>query len=300
MEDQIYPSNVNDWDWDTIELLSKNDIQEHNYLEYKKHLTYPSEDDIEKSEKEWRKEIERELTAFANGSGGILVFGMSDDVEPTPFEPPEHEVRQPINQYIHNTTPIAEIEVSDPLLPPSKNTNRMAIAVRVFQASRKPVKTSDSAYFVRVNDQKHPMSREQLESMFVEADRRQQAVRHLELEISRFRNSFEKEVPEVPNKGKIPPLESIDETSLREVFRQNTHLFSDEEVQDIAVEVMGILDEISAVKRVFREGCRNIGRVQYDNYGELNRATQIILFDLGQQLKSKFETLADNTQMQIR
>lgn len=79
---------------------------------------------------------------------------MSDDIEVCPFEPPEHEVSKTVNQYIQNTTPVVSVQVSDSVQLPSKGTNRIVVAIRVFEAARKPVKTSDSAYYVRVNDQK--------------------------------------------------------------------------------------------------------------------------------------------------
>ncbi|AHZ24657.1 ATP-binding protein (plasmid) [Haloferax mediterranei ATCC 33500] len=299
MEDQLYPSDVKDWTWDTIEFLADNDVPESTYLEYKKHLSYPTGENSDKSKQKWRRNLEREFTAFANGCGGILVFGMADSIDPAPFEPPEHEVRRTVNQYIKDTTPVVEIYVSDPLIPPSENTDRIALAVRVFEASRKPVKASDSSYFVRVNDQKQPMSREQLESMFVEADRRQQAVRQLEFEISRFVNSFEENIEEVPNRDHIPPLEAVDEQSLRGALRQNTHLFSDENIQEDIIEVMGILDEISSAKREFDEGCRNMGRVEHDSYSELNKVTQVKIFDLSCRLDSKLRDVKKKTQLEF-
>lgn len=299
MEDQPFPADVNEWSWETIQRLENNKTLESTYLEYKQHISYPDDSGIEPSEREWRHNIEREFTAFANSTGGIIVFGMDNDIQPIGIEPPDHEISHTVFQFIKDTTPSLNIETSDPIQVPSEDTDRILVAVRIFEAERKPVKTSDSSYYVRIADHKDPMTREQLQSMFVEEDRRQQAVRQLELEISRFINSFDKEVDEVPTSGKLPPLEAVDEQSLREAFRRNTHLFSDESVQDIVVEVLGILDEISSTKRTFDEGCRNISRVSYDGYGELNHATQGKLYDLCRDLNSRFRDLEENTQLQI-
>lgn len=299
MEEQPFPTDVNEWSWETIQRLKDNDVLESAYLEYKRHISYPDDAGIEPSEREWRHDIEREFVAFANSAGGIIVFGMGDSAQPRGVEPPDHEISLTVFQFIKDTTPALNIQTSDPIEIPSEDTDRILVAVRIFKAERKPVKTSDSSYYVRVADHKDPMTREQLQSMFVEEDRRQQAVRQLELEISRFINSFDKEVDEVPTSGELPPLEAVDEQSLREAFRRNTHLFSNEDVQDIAVEVMGVLDEISSTKRTFDEGCRNISRVSYDGYGELNRVTQVKLHDLCRDLNSRFRDLEENTQLQI-
>jgi DNA-dependent RNA polymerase auxiliary subunit epsilon len=299
MEEQPFPTDVDEWSWETIQRLRDNEISESAYLEYKQHIAYPEDADIKPSETEWRHDIEREFVAFANSAGGIIVFGMDDDTQPKGVEPPVHDVSLTVQQFVKDTTPTLEIQTSVPIEIPSEETDRILVAVRIFKADRKPVKTSESSYYVRIADHKDPMTREQLQSMFVEADRRQQAVRQLELEISRFINSVEEDVDEVSTPGELPPLETLDEESLREAFRRNTHLFSDEDVQDIAIEVMRTLDEISATKRTFEEGCRNIGRVPSDDYGELNCKTQIKLYDLCRELNSSFRDLEEHTQLQI-
>jgi len=204
MDNQPFPSDVSEWTWDTLESLTESEQTENLYLEYKRHLRYP-EKDTEKSKTEWKRNVEREFTAFANASGGIIVFGMTDDGEPAPFEPPAHEISRTVSQLIQNTTPLVETDVSSPLRVPSDGTDRIALAVQVHEATRKPVATSDSAYYARINDQKRPMNREQIESLFVEADRRQQALRQLEMEIDRFHAIIDVEEPQFSVHGDSQP-----------------------------------------------------------------------------------------------
>ena len=233
MDNQPFPSEVSEWSWTTIESLSESGQSENLYLEYKRHLRYPKED-TEKSETEWKRNVEREFTAFANASGGIIVFGMADNGEPAPFGPPEHEISRTVSQLIQNTTPLVETDISGPLRVPSDGTDRIALAVRVYEATRKPIGTSDSAYYARINDQKQPMNREQIESLFIEADRRQQAVRQLEMEIDRFYEIVRKEDSRFNVIGDSPPdYHLLNIESLKEALRENTHLYSDEEVSDI-------------------------------------------------------------------
>lgn len=132
----------------------------------------------------------------------------------------------------------------------------------------------------------------------MEADRRQQAVRQLEMEISRFWNSFEASIESLPLLESVPPLEAVDDESLREAFMRNTHLFSEGDIQDITVEVMKLLDEIRADKRFFREGCENMGRVWCESYRDLNKVTQENLKEHSQNLLKESNRLEERTQLQ--
>lgn len=246
MENQPFPSDVSEWTWDTIQSLADSGQSENLYLEYKRHLQYP-EENTEKSETEWKRNLEREFTAFTNASGGIIVFGMNDDCEAAPFEPPEHEISRTVSQLIQNTTPLVETDVSGLLRAPSEETDRITLAVRVYEATRKPVATSDSAYYARINDQKQPMNREQIESLFVEADRRQQALRQLEMEIDQFYEVFHKEKNRFNIVGDAPPAyHLLNIESLKGVLRENTHLYSDKKVSEsisrVFTELRGIED----------------------------------------------------------
>ncbi|WP_410766420.1 ATP-binding protein [Haloferax sp. DFSO60] len=248
MESQPFPSEVSDWTWDTLQSLSDSGQSENLYLEYKQHLRY-ADTNQEKSKSEWKKNIEREFTAFANASGGIIVFGMDDDGKPAPFDPPEHEISRTVSQLIQNTTPLVKTDVSPPLRVPSENVDMVVLAVRVYEATRKPVATSDSAYYARINDQKQPMSREQIESLFVEADRRQQAVRQLEMEIGRFHDVYESSFRGRSITESVPEFHIINVESLREVLRENTHLYADENLQGIILGIFSKLRDIDSRER---------------------------------------------------
>lgn len=298
MESTLFPESVDDWSWDTVQYLVDNEVTENRYLEYKEHLTYPEDRDPDPSKAEWRADMEKEFTAFANDSGGIILFGMKDIVEVHPFEPPQHEIQRTVVQFIKDATPVPEIEISNPLQPPSDETDRMLLAVRVHTAIRKPVATADASYYVRINDEKQPMGREQLESIFIEADRRQQAIRQLEVEIARLQAAYDELLSPLPIGGGIPPIQAIDEVAIRDAIRLNTHLFADEETEGVVVGILEELDRVAMSKQLFREGCRNMGRVPHNGYGELNRETQDALKSQGKRLLELFRRLEDVTQIQ--
>ncbi|WP_254279646.1 AlbA family DNA-binding domain-containing protein [Haloarcula marina] len=113
MENQPFPSDVSEWTWDTLESLAESGQSENRYLEYKRQLEYP-ETDTNKSKREWKRDVEREFTAFANASGGIVVFGMNDDGRPEPFDPPKHEISRTVYQLVQDTNPVVKTDVSAP------------------------------------------------------------------------------------------------------------------------------------------------------------------------------------------
>ncbi|WP_226021905.1 ATP-binding protein [Halomicrobium salinisoli] len=279
MENQPFPSEVSDWRWDTLQSLSDSGQSENLYLEYKEHLLY-ADTNQEKSKKEWKRNIEREFTAFANASGGIIVFGMDDDGRPAPFAPSEHEISRTVSQLVQNTTPLVETDVSSPLHVPSENVNRIALAVRIYEATRKPVATSDSAYYARINDQKQPMNREQIESLFIEADRRQQAVRQLEMEIGRFNEIYESEFRNFRATESTPGFQHINIESLKEVLRKNNHLYADESLRGIVLGIFEKLRDIDSQERYYGRVLNGVTDTFYhDDIDSFNREQQRTLRD---------------------
>jgi hypothetical protein len=292
MSEKIPPKDTEGWSWRRAEYLSENKIQESNHLEYKRHLIYPGPDNAgDKSKEEWGREIEREFTAFANSSGGVILFGMSDDIEIKTIERPETEVEIAVNRHVNNTTPVLDPDIS--VLEEPSNPDRILVVAEVPEAKRKPVKTSDSAYYVRLDGEKHPMSRQQLQSMFVDADRRQQAVRQLEIEVSRFQSNYDQYIVNMPFRGEPPSLETVDEKSLKQAVLRNTHLYTnqDEDIKRILSEIPQILDRIAAVKGRYETGSENLGRVYFDRWADLNEHTQKRLKELSERLDSRFSEL---------
>ena len=272
MENQSFPSGVTEWTWETVCSLSDVAHPENLYLEYKQYLEFPDNDAT--SESEWRQNIEREFTAFANASGGIIVFGMRDDAEPRPFEPPEHDVSQAVKQFVHNTTPVVKTEVAT-IPSPSEDTDRIIVAARVYEAARKPVATSDSAYYVRINDQKQPMNRQQVESLFVEADRRQQAVRQLEMELDSFIETYEETFRDYPLIDQPPDYHLIDSEGLKEVFRESTHLYTDERVSGIIQGILAKLREIDSHERHYGRMLNGVVFNPYEDREQMNKKTRM-------------------------
>lgn len=295
MESQSFPSEVTEWAWETVSFLSDAAHPENLYLEYKQYLEFPDSGDI--SESEWRQNVEREFTAFANASGGIIVFGMRDDAESRPFEPPEHDVSQTVKQFVHNTTPVVKTEVAT-IPTPSEDTDRIIVAARVYEAARKPVATSDSAYYVRINDQKQPMNRQQVESLFVEADRRQQAVRQLEMELDSFVETYEETFRDYSLIDQPPDYHLIDGEGLKEVFRENTHLYTDERVSGIIQGMLAKLREIDSHERHYGRMLNGVVFNPYEDREQMNKKTRMQFRDHVDRLHELIQQLLEATDIQ--
>lgn len=240
--DLPFPEDVNNWGWETILEFAEQD--ESQYLEFKQTI-HPPEGPKE-SDKIWQKKLEREIVAFANASGGYLVFGVNDEGKPAPFKPPDHELKQSVTRLIQNTRPPVDLDISPPITPPSNDTNRIILAIRIYEATRKPVLTSDSAIYWRINDRKEPMSLDQIEKLIVERDRRQQAIRQLEMEIERFNDLLQEEGSKklTDRSDKPPNYHLINTESLKQVLQENTHLYSDERNRELINKAFRRLREI--------------------------------------------------------
>jgi hypothetical protein len=248
------PEDIDDWGWETI--LDLSTVGEGQHLEYKAELHQFV--DTEGFDSEWKKKLEREIAAFANASGGIIVFGVNDDGEPSPIKRPEHELKQSVTRLIQNTRPVVDVDIADPIEVPGDSTDRVILPVRVIETTRKPVLTSDSAIYWRINDRKEPMSLDQLEKLIVERDRRQQAVRQLEMEIDRFHDLLQQEGDRrLTERADEPPdFHLIDTASLKSALQRNTHLYSTEDTREAMIKVFRHLREVEDEEAFYREVVR--------------------------------------------
>jgi len=291
-----FTTEVTNWDWETVQSLSSQD--ENQYLEYKETLHSP--DDSEPVRNEWQRKLEKEITAFANANGGIIVFGVDDTGEPSAFEPPDHEINQSITRLIQNTRPLVDIDIPSPIEVPSNETDRIVLPIRIHEGKRKPVLTGDAAVYRRINDRKEPMSREQMEVLFVDHDRRQQAIRQLEMEINRFDDIYDKHDDQFSVRSEYPPsYHLLNITSLKEVLRENTHLYSDEEIQESVNKVFRALREVEDQEVYFGRAMKGYapkyGSSDEQFYKEQRKTLNRLLDRVQQELK----LLSEESDLQV-
>jgi len=292
-----FNTDINTWTWDTV--LSLSDYDENQYLEYKETVHPP--DNNESSESEWRRKLEREITAFTNANGGILVFGIDDEGNPSPFERPDHELNQSVTRLIQNTRPLVDVDISGPIEPPTDETERVVLVVRVNEAKRKPVLTSDAAVYQRINDRKEPMGREQMEALFVEHDRRQQAVRQLEMEIDRFYDIYEGQERRFAIHSEGPPnYHLLNIESLQEVLRENTHLYTDEELKEAISSVFQALREVEDDEVYFGRAMGGYVPKHEDSNERFYKKQRRSLNRKLDRVERELKSLADEADLQVK
>lgn len=245
MSKKPYPLSAAEWDWEVIHELQVLDYEEDAQLEYKGRLKY--ETGLPVGEREWKRDIEREFTAFANTHGGILLFGMSDSRNPSGFEKTENDPAQIVGQYVQNTTPLVDLDTSGFVEHPHRKEKGF-LAVEVKEANTKPVATGDAAYYIRTAHGKSPMPREHIQSLFVERDRRQQAVLKLLVEMDRAKSACDSHV-DVSTASGPPPFGALDTEALRDALLNCTHLYTQSNVQDEIRYVLKFLRDIDELDR---------------------------------------------------
>ena len=298
MDEKFYPSDPKEWDYGSIEKLMERKYEEDTYTEFKAHLHYPEKSS--KSRTEWRHNLEREFTAFANAYGGFIIFGLNegdDGLEPWGVEAAS-DIENHISHLLQDTVPTVRTETSNPIDAPGDN--RIILIVKVLKAQRKPVKTSDSAYYVRLNSEKHPMTQEQLQAMFVERDRRQQNVRQLELEIARFLEAYREHFKTGNYHEATPQFYAVDVDTLREVVRANSHLYADENLRGKIVAIMTILDDIVGEQSYYEECRANLDRSPYQSLDQLNKQRSKDFDGKVNRLKELFEQLVEHSDLNPR
>jgi hypothetical protein len=290
-----FPEDVKKWTWETVMSLPN---QESQYLEYKQSLHLQNNSAAEQNE--WYRELEQEFAAFANASGGILVFGVNDDGEPRPFEPPEHELKQSVTRIYQNTRPHIDVEIPTPINTPG-DEERYVLPVRIREATRKPVMTSESAIYARTNDRKDPMNLEQIEALFVEHDRRQQAIRQLEMEIDQFYNTFHGQDRRFSARTPSPPnYHLVNIQSLKEVLRENTHLYSDEEIQETISKVFTALRNVEDDEVYFGRTMGGYLPMHEDEEEQYYRKKRDDLNDKLDRLERELTKLAEQADLDVK
>jgi hypothetical protein len=148
-------------EWDEADILSliKNKVQESLTLDYKK------SDALRKTDGK-KAELSKDVSAFANSAGGVILYGMEEDKHyPTKadggFDPNDiskewiEQVEQVVNSTIHPK--IDGLRINQIALQ-QRGAGRVLYAVSIPAAtSRAPHQAADKRYYKRYNFQAAPM-----------------------------------------------------------------------------------------------------------------------------------------------
>ena len=142
-----------------IENLVDQRLAEGTNLDYKIELGNPDKA---------KKELAKDVSAFANSGGGYLILGISNDFKITGIESTVNNrpVIEWINQILSsNIVPI--VKYPDPQVVKIPKSEKVIVVIHVPESLNKPHMTSESnSYFFRVNDISKPATHYQIRDMF--------------------------------------------------------------------------------------------------------------------------------------
>ena len=108
--------------------------------------------------------IAQEIVALANTGGGVIIFGVNDQMRIEGLDDPENVQEELVR--------ICREEVKPPLFPfidrIAFDSGRRVVALDI-EAKRRPYRTSDGRFYVRIGAEKREATREELSSLLDEA-----------------------------------------------------------------------------------------------------------------------------------
>lgn len=146
------------WDWEEedIELLIQNGVQESLTLEYKRC------ESLDKRNPNSKKELSKDISAFANSAGGVIVYGVIETNHlPTKIDSgydPKDITREWLEQVINSTIQrrIDNVRIKQIELRKS-NSGRVIYVVSIPQSKRAPHMAINNIFYKRFNYQSIPM-----------------------------------------------------------------------------------------------------------------------------------------------
>jgi len=138
---------------ETLELIERISTGEDSYTQFKRELVKA-------------KELAKEMVAFANSEGGIIIFGVDDNGEIIGLSSEEIEA---LGQLVGNT---ANENVRPPIHPLTQNLtigDKMVTVVTIAKGTNRPYATSSGDYYVKSGPDKKKMSQEELRRLFAES-----------------------------------------------------------------------------------------------------------------------------------
>lgn len=140
---------------ESLELIERIGRGEDSYTQFKREAIKSSE-------------LAKELVAFSNAEGGVILFGVADNGDIMGLSPSEVER---LGQLIGNT---ANENVKPPIHPLIENImveNKLLMIVKISKGNSKPYMTSSGDYYIKSSSDKKKLSQDELRRLFAESQR---------------------------------------------------------------------------------------------------------------------------------
>lgn len=185
----IFRKPLRDVEEQDIQRLINDQIEENSYLDYKS--------DIDFSDK-GKKELAKDISAFANSSGGVIIYGIEEEKNkdgiPLPVEPIKGiessiERERIENIILNNISPRAQLEIKRIQLSGDPSKSVFVIMVpQSLQAPHMVTKSGDNRYYKRVNFSSIPMEEYEVRDLFRRNSQMSEKISEIERTKLRDRN----------------------------------------------------------------------------------------------------------------
>src|SRR5690606_22664625 len=144
---------------DVIDLVEIRKENESQHLDYKKDVSHPDKA---------KNEIAKDISSFANASGGYLILGVDDEKKIIGIDKQiqNKPAKEWINQILSsNLEP--RVQYPEPRIFELNETNKIVVVIYVPESLSKPHMVKDKhSYFIRVNEQCLPANHYSVRDMF--------------------------------------------------------------------------------------------------------------------------------------
>jgi hypothetical protein len=157
----MFTKHISELNYNDInDLVNIQNEQEGNHLDFKQEIG----SNLEKA----KKELAKDISAFANSGGGYLVIGVTDKYEIVGIE--KTIQNKPIDEWI-NQILSSNIEPHlfyyDPKIIEIPNSELVLLVIHVPESMKKPhIVTELNNYYIRINDSCKPANHNQIRDMF--------------------------------------------------------------------------------------------------------------------------------------
>lgn len=157
---------LNNFSIDTIKYLIENEVEENVHLDYKAGPALQSND-------KGKNEITKDVSAFANSDGGIIIYGLSESQhKPSEFSPVNglQFTKERLDQIISNIQPHVKGVKIFPIRIDG-DISRSIYVVQIPRSSNTPHMATDHRYYKRNNFQSVAMEDYEVKDLFLRADK---------------------------------------------------------------------------------------------------------------------------------
>lgn len=157
----MFTKHVTQLDFTDIEdLINSRNIREGYHLDFK--------EEIGKNLEKAKKELAKDVSAFANSGGGYLIFGVNNDCKIVGIE--KIIQNKPIDEWINqilSTNIEPHVVYYDPKIIEIPDSELVLLILHIPESSKKPhIVTEFNNYYIRINDSSKPANHNQIRDMF--------------------------------------------------------------------------------------------------------------------------------------